>query len=517
MVYIRNLSLCLILMLPQFVFGNGQLDVSQNVLDRLYQVHGHFNTSRPKIELVKNKKNVAVYIKSRNTIQLELSAYNLCIAFGRDSLDALSFILAHELVHALQTSNNLPKTSFIAYDKTFKGSVDMERDADIQGIFISYLAGYKSIKILPDLIDRMYEVYGINDKIIRAYPSKHERKLSAQVVIQQVNDLIELFELANRLTQISAYQSAIPCLEYISKYYQGKEIFNNLGVNYVLLGMNMGKLQGEALVFPFELDWNLRIKKPKTGRGDDFLSPIDLLIQQKYYLKAQEYFEVTKRLDPTYFWSDLNLFAINILRGKLDLAQGYYDSYLKAHCLVNHESVIFQKINFVYAILLFKKGEIEEAKRILKLISSQNNPYLSHMAKYNLKVITNGQFEYAYQNAGVCNTPGFKLVDIPDTEVKLTKTSTMEWIVIDTAIQIERRILSNSMIYTFFENNEKSITIQKINISNKYNFNIDPILSSYLGKDESVYHCAKDGIAYLVRDGLLNGIIRYYTYYDNMP
>ena len=517
MVYIRNLSLYLILMLPQFVFGTGQLNVSQNVLDKLYHVHGHFNTSRPKIELVKNKKNVAVYIKSRNTIQLELSAYNLCIAFGKDSLDALSFILAHELVHALQTSNDLPKTSFIAYDKTFKGSVDMERDADIQGIFISYLAGYKSIKILPDLIDRMYEVYGINDKIIKAYPSKHERKLSAQVVIQQVNDLIELFELANRLTQISAYQSAIPCLEYISKYYQGKEIFNNLGVNYVLLGMNMGKLQGEAFLFPFELDWNLRIKKPKTGRGDDFLSPIDLLIQQKYYLKAQEYFEITKRLDPTYYWSDLNLFAINILRGKLDLAQVYYDSYLKVHCLLNHESEIFQKVNFVYAILLFKKGEIEEAKRILKLISSQNNPYLSHMAKYNLKVITNGQFEYAYQNAGVCNTPGFKLVDIPDTEVKLTKTSTMEWIVIDTSFQIDRRILSNSMIYTFFENKEKSITIQKINISNKYNFNIDPILSSYLGKDESVYHCAKDGIAYLVRDGLLNGIIRYYTYYDNMP
>ncbi|HQW56659.1 MAG TPA: hypothetical protein PK076_11055, partial [Saprospiraceae bacterium] len=106
-----------------------------------------------------------------------------------------------------------------------------------------------------------------NDKIIKAYPSKHERKLSAQVVIQQVNDLIELFELANRLTQISAYQSAIPCLEYISKFYQGKEILNNLGVNYVLLGMNVGKLQGDALLFPFELDWNLRIKKPKTGRG----------------------------------------------------------------------------------------------------------------------------------------------------------------------------------------------------------------------------------------------------------
>ena len=59
MVYIRNLSLCLILMLPQFVFGTGQLNVSQNVLDKLYHVHGHFNTSRPKIELVKNKKNVA--------------------------------------------------------------------------------------------------------------------------------------------------------------------------------------------------------------------------------------------------------------------------------------------------------------------------------------------------------------------------------------------------------------------------------------------------------------------------
>jgi len=108
-------------------------------------------------------------------------------------------------------------------------------------------------------------------------------------------------------------------------------------------------------------------------------------------------------------------------------------------------------------------------------------------------------------------------VDIPGTEVKLTKTSTMEWIVIDTAFQIERRILPNSMIYTFFENKVKSITIQKINVSNKYNFNTDPIFSSYLGKDESVYHCAKDGIAYLVRDGFLNGIIRYYTYYDNTP
>jgi len=38
------------------------------------------------------------------------------------------------------------------------------QEADIFGVFSAYLSGYKTIKILPDLIQKLYEGYGLTDK-----------------------------------------------------------------------------------------------------------------------------------------------------------------------------------------------------------------------------------------------------------------------------------------------------------------------------------------------------------------
>jgi tetratricopeptide (TPR) repeat protein len=503
------LLICLSVPALMLVAGNPQF-TAQAVLDKLYKINGHLNPLKPKIEIVNAKQNVAVYIKAKNTIQLEEQAYQLCRSFGADSLNALAFIIGHELIHAIQTNQVLPKTSFISYDQSSRSSLAIEQDADIQGIFLSYLAGFKTIRMIPEIIEKMYTVYELRSKNIRGYPTETERKNAYKTVISQAGDLIELFDLSNQLTIIEEYEASILCLEYISKFYQGKEILNNLGINYTLQALNYTGRNPDLYIYPLELDWNTRFKKPKSGRGDEVIDPIEKLAQLQLYTRAKEYFKLAGNMDHLYYKATLNSFALLVIMGEYTQASEFYKKELRTLDRRSDQD-FFQKIRLVYAILSAKQNKKTEAANILTELLQNNNPQIAMQAKLNLNALNQYSPLHTKKIENTCLAPDLNTSSVYQT--KLRSVETEKWLSIDSFTRIERKQTHNTIFYGLYVNDRRILKLQKMEISD-----IEPLLAVKdkiisLGNNLWIYACKKEKEAYILNESMeLVSVIRYHHY-----
>jgi hypothetical protein len=501
---------------PCFLGATNPHETAQSVLDKLYKIHGHFNPNKPKLEITKGNQNIAMYLKSKNTIQLEEQAYQLCQSFGRDSLDALAFILGHELIHALQINNELPKTSFISYDKSYKSSLQIEQNADVQGIFVSYLAGYKTIQLIPLIIEKMYTRYGLRDKKIKGYPTEEERKQSNKIVIQQANELIELFNLANQMTVVEGYQTSIQCLEYIAKYYQGKEVYNNLGINSALMALNSTKRNTESFIYPIELDWNSRIKKPKTGRGEEDLDPLEKLAQLQWFRKAKDNFALASELDPDYHLADLNLFTVLIMMDDLKNARDFYNKYLKSQINKTTLNDLPLKIKLANAILNAKMNNTNEAIKIFADLSKVKNTIISTQAQQNLAYLLKSKPGPMKKSENQCPYADFR--NIPEYAIKLRSVDTENWIALDSIYTLKKKKINNSTFYSSLANDLKLTKIQVIPLQSAIKLDIGALTLQSFGNNQWIFHCRKENEAYILNE--LNEvvtIIRYHHYNEVEP
>lgn len=488
--------------------------IAQQVLDKLYKAHGNFRAQKPRLSYKTSNENVARYLKYNNTIELEDQAYKLCRSFGKDSLDALAFILGHELIHATQLNNTLPKTSFISYDKSLKSTLEIEQNADIQGIFVSHLAGYNTLRIIPELISKMYSVYGLRNKEIKGYPTEEERKSSYKPVIEQASALIELFKLSNEFSIIEEYEISIQCLEYITRYYQGQEVYNNLGVNYALRGLNFTVQNSEGFIYPLELEWNSRIRKPKSGRGEEDLDPLIKIQQLQMFTKAKDYFTLASQLDPGYALPELNLFCVLIIMNDFKNAKDYYTRELRTRNIAKISGNYNFKIKSAYAILLAKMNNIAEAKTIFQSLETSKDPILSTQAQQNLGFLEKGKYNWKNHVDDHCNLAD--LSDISELQVKLRNVNTKEWIQLDSTYRIEKHIAGNTRFYTHYTEDYKTFTLQKTDLLEKRNLKFKPVPVHSLGNHLWIYHCKKEKAAFLLNEQLeLTSIIRYYQFREH--
>jgi tetratricopeptide (TPR) repeat protein len=501
-------------MVPLCMIAEGSHDVAQGVLDRLYQVHGHMNPKKPRLEITKGNQNVAVYLKAKNTIQLEEQAYLLCRSFGKDSLAALAFILGHELIHAVQINNVLPKTSFISYDKSLKSSLEIEQNADVQGIFLSYLAGFKTIHLIPQIIDKMYTVYELRSKNLRGYPTEQERKASYKTVIDQANQLIELFHLANEMSVIQEYKAAIQCLEYISRFYQGKEIYNNLGVNYTLMALNFTRLNGEAYVYPLELDWSIRIKKPKTGRGEEPVDTFERMHQMQLFRKAKDYFSQASQLDRDYTLAELNIFCVMIMMDEHANARQFYKNQLRSYSSKTGKGDLFLKIKSANAILNAKQNNTAEALKIWMDLTQEKNEIISTQASQNIVVLSKNKPTLSGNTVFQC--AGINLKAVHGSDLKLRNITTMDWIELDDKNWIEKKSLDGYTVYGFVADERQIINVQKITVQSRQKLSVSQTSLVSLGNNQWIYRCNKDNIAYVINEqGEVDYIVRYVRFKEN--
>ena len=131
--------------------------VATKIVTKLYQTIGNKIFLQPDVKIVNCLESGncagARYRKRHNVIELEDELYKVCRNFGKDSLNALAFILGHELGHYYSAHDPEGGLGFNAPNYQKENNTEREHLADIHGIFNAYLAGYDTRKIIPQLLD----------------------------------------------------------------------------------------------------------------------------------------------------------------------------------------------------------------------------------------------------------------------------------------------------------------------------------------------------------------------------
>ncbi|MBK6822961.1 MAG: M48 family metalloprotease [Saprospiraceae bacterium] len=122
---------------------NYKLRTVEKVLSNLYRAASIPQIHKPKIALVKGSSIGAVYVPGQNLIRIEEKLYDICIEFNKDSLNALAFVISHELSHAIQKhvkfSNDA--SNFLMTNNMGKSKFHEEKEADLQGhLFVIWQA-----------------------------------------------------------------------------------------------------------------------------------------------------------------------------------------------------------------------------------------------------------------------------------------------------------------------------------------------------------------------------------------
>ena len=90
-----------------------------------------------------------------------------------------------------------------------------------------------------EVIREVYDVYGLK-KEIKGYPSLNERIQIINSKIDEVNNLAKIFEIGNVLLRLGEYELAKKCFqEILNKGFTSREIYNNLGLVYLLYGISI--------------------------------------------------------------------------------------------------------------------------------------------------------------------------------------------------------------------------------------------------------------------------------------
>jgi tetratricopeptide (TPR) repeat protein len=284
----------------------------KKVYGQLIQAIGDNNKLPPKLIFTNKKENVAAYYPGdKNCIEFEYDAYLICRSMGKDSLNAIAFLLGHELGHFYRNHGFL-KSAASAYANTSMGeklasekiaadtTIKCETEADEFACFYTKMAGF-SISNAGSFIKQIYKGYELPEDI-KKYPSLKDRCLIADNAQAKMSELNSIFQMANVLSMQNEFANAAILYRYIlSKNFGSREIKNNLGICYAMQGVRLMNPDWQNLIFPFSLD-------PLSRAGESYrdLSVTDSLEAVKLLQYALQLFEEASNLDKVYLSSRIN-------------------------------------------------------------------------------------------------------------------------------------------------------------------------------------------------------------------
>ena len=365
---------------------------TQNILNNLFQVNGNFIYKQPSLRISNGSKYIARYFPKKDLIELEYNAYQVCKSFGEFSDDAIAFIIGHELIHALEEKQRkrYNKVKTPAFDFIIKNEKKDEVAADVQSIFNAYLAGYQTVNILPEVLEKLYKTYNLHKNKSKNHPNLQERQKTVEEVLNKVEELISIYKGGNYLTSIGQYKLAAVSFNHILKFYKGKEVYNNLAVNSTFHALNLSALNMDLFAYPLELDWESRFKKNRPTRGNQPDNE-EKKERQKYLLSALNNLKIAQYLDATYAKSRINMICILSLLGENQKAIDYYEEEFTPKITnLNANHAFHNLAKFALAIAharLNTRKSKEKAKIIWESFVTSNNPLLAAQAQANLSVL----------------------------------------------------------------------------------------------------------------------------------
>ena len=463
MLKISFVSLLSILIFSSAITAKDISDIESEVtkiVTNLHNANGNFiYGGAPKVVVNEEKGAGAAYNPKLHILYLDLEVYNICMTYGKQHHDALAFVLGHELAHCYM--EHYIFSNFNQYQKCNGSEMLFEKNADVYGLFNAYLAGYHSYKIVPTLIDQIYVAYNLSNQL-NGYPAKSERMAVANEVLSEVKELISIHEAANYLSVVGEYGLSASSYHYILNYYHGKEIYNNIGLNYALEAMNFTDKEYDLYLYPLEIDWETRIKKPKLDRGGDKLSPSEKTKRIELLEKALKNFQIASQMDPSYYTAHVNIVSTLSLLEREAEAIDYYVKISKSGQLVlsTGAEIGKKKLELALANAYVKSPFTQhQAIKIYEKYVKSTNKSISNIARYNLNILEKGPSTKSDEFTcldfdGLGNY--LDNVRLHRHTIDIDDTSVLEG---STDLKIE--YLENSTVFQYYQDGQLLFTLQK--------------------------------------------------------
>ena len=152
-----------------------------NVYNKIIDAIGNNNPRAPKLHFVDSESEPASYNPEAKIIAVENKVLKVCYLFGPDSLNALSYILAHELGHHYRNHGWMSHYSSFEFSSPLNKQNETpiqreayEVEADIYAGFYSHLAGFDALKVADVFLDSIYNSYSFRPDL-ENYPTLNEK------------------------------------------------------------------------------------------------------------------------------------------------------------------------------------------------------------------------------------------------------------------------------------------------------------------------------------------------------
>jgi len=339
---------------------------AHKVYNQIISAIGNNNPRLPKLVFKDSERNPASYSPKKKTITIENKVLEICYSFGEDSLNALSYILAHELGHHYRNHGWMSQYASLEFsdaldsqNKTPEQRESYEIESDIYAGFYAHIAGYDALKVADSFLDAIYTSYSLPHDL-KNYPSLADRKAIIGQNKSDFDELRDIFDLANVVMSVGQYDYAQELYQYIiDKGFTSREIYNNLGLCYVYEALALDVEDAYFnLLIPFKIDLSTRLESNGLTRGA-------MTAQQKAIMlfnDAKREFETAIQLDNNYSIAKENLFftyvALSYLgqtvRSQITSDDLIAENQCCAFCVRGHSAVMDKELS--KAKKLFKKG-----------------------------------------------------------------------------------------------------------------------------------------------------------------
>lgn len=308
-----------------FIYGQNKEEPQiRKVFNQLVLAYGSSKTA-PELVVTKQKQDRPAFYKfdKKPIVTIDTYLFTICRSFGKDSLNALSVVIGHELAHyynehsfctdfafAIRNKNEVFSKKVKLIDQNQK--IIYETQADDKGLFYAAIAGYDPFEIQPRLLDAIYTQYQLKDT--DGYPTKVQRKEIAKNALLKAKRLYETFTLGLKYIQEKNYDKAIESFNTVNNDFPSRENYNNLGVAKTRKALDLKEPNAienaspERFLYPIEIENKSRLNKEITRSLDDSSEEMEQLLKD-----AQKDFQEAIRLDPNFTKGYINLACVSDL------------------------------------------------------------------------------------------------------------------------------------------------------------------------------------------------------------
>ena len=299
-------------------FSNNNLDCNskvENIYNDIIKSIGNKSPLKPKLNIISSKTRVA-YI-TRGEIFIEQKTIDL-FCNEKDFESKIAYILSHEIAHHYLRHDWMRNSGLLYQIKDFVGDNNdstqrklAETQADAFAGFFSLQAGYKSLNYAKEVLTKLYQEYDIPE-IIPGYHSLSERIEIINSNIEKAKNLTKIFEVGNLALACGKLKVAKNAFEDIlNDDFNSREIYNNLGVSYLLFAIENLDDKLSKYSYPVFIDQVTRADLSKTRSGE-------LNDPQELLKNAKEYFELAIENDSGYTDPKFNVLIADLLINKID-------------------------------------------------------------------------------------------------------------------------------------------------------------------------------------------------------